>query len=98
MYYEKREELPINGEGTAQVVHAGELAALVESLGYTDGSAREWGFPDIFSLAECLFARFRQNLCPMRAPVRRVDGVSSGQKQDVRCASFRSASPTQSLG
>src|ERR1700740_716464 len=64
MNYEKREELPINGEGTAQVVHAGELAALIESLGYTDGSAREWGFPDIFSLAECLFARFRQKPVP----------------------------------
>jgi hypothetical protein len=46
---------------TVRVVHADEVAALVESWGYTDGSAREWGFPDIFSLAEHLFARLEQN-------------------------------------
>src|SRR5437660_7692461 len=51
-------------ESTAQVVHAREVAALIESLGHTDRSAREWGFPDIFSLAEHLFARLQQNPAP----------------------------------
>ena len=48
-------------EGATRVVHAREIAALIESLGYTDRSAAQWGFPDIFSLAESLFARIQQN-------------------------------------
>lgn len=44
-----------------RVVHAREVAALMESLGYTDRSARDSGFPDIFSLAQHLFARLQQN-------------------------------------
>ncbi len=51
-------------EGAVQVVHAREVAALMESLGYTDRSAEERGFPDIFSLAEHLFALLRQNPAP----------------------------------
>ena len=47
-----------------RVVHAREVAALMESLGYTDRSAKERGFPDIFSLAEHLFARLQQNPAP----------------------------------
>ena len=50
--------------GAVQVVHAREVAALIESLGYTDRSARQWGLPDIFSLAEHLFARLQQNPAP----------------------------------
>src|SRR6266705_415147 len=50
-----------SGVDTVRVVHAREVAALMESVGYTDRSAREWGFPDIFSLAEHLFARLQQN-------------------------------------
>jgi hypothetical protein len=45
-------------------VHAREVAALLESLGHTDRSARESGFPDIFSLAEHLFARLKQHPAP----------------------------------
>ncbi|MGB7845224.1 MAG: hypothetical protein WBL63_06385 [Candidatus Acidiferrum sp.] len=62
MNLKQQETLLIDGpEGTAQIVHAREVAALIESLGYTDRSARNWGFPDIFSLAEYLFARIQQN-------------------------------------
>jgi len=59
------EDLLIDGrEGTVQVAHGCELAALIESLGYNDRSAKERGFPNIFSLAEHLFARLQQNPTP----------------------------------
>lgn len=48
-------------EGSVPVVHAHEVAAVIESMGHTDRSASAYGFPDIFSLAEDLFARLRQN-------------------------------------
>ncbi|HYY72987.1 MAG TPA: hypothetical protein VE778_05290 [Candidatus Bathyarchaeia archaeon] len=51
-------------EGAVPVVHAREVAAVIESMGYTDRSAKAWGFPDIFSLADHLFARLRQNSLP----------------------------------
>ena len=35
-----------------------EIAAIVESLGNTDRSMKDWGFPTVFSLAEHLFVRF----------------------------------------
>lgn len=54
----------INGRDTAQVVHAREVAALMESMGYTDQSARRRGFSDIFSLAEHLFAHLQQKPAP----------------------------------
>ena len=58
-------DLLIDGrEGTVQIAHAREVAALLESLGYNDRSAKEWGFPNIFSLAEHLFARLQQNPTP----------------------------------
>jgi hypothetical protein len=59
------EDLLISGQkGTAQVVHARELAALIESFGYTDRSAKEAGFPDVFSYAEHLFACFQADPRP----------------------------------
>jgi hypothetical protein len=65
MNHREQEDLLMDArECTVQVVHAREVAALIESLGYTDRSAREWGFPDIFSLAEHLFARLQQNPPP----------------------------------
>ncbi len=65
------EDLLISGrKGTAQFAHALELAALMESLGGTDGSAREAGFPDIFSYAEHLFACFRTAPRPTQRTVR----------------------------
>jgi hypothetical protein len=84
MNHEKREELPKNEEGTVQVVHAGELAALIESLGYTDQSARQWGFPDIFSLAECLFARFQQKPVPDERASQKGEWLSVWA--ETRCA------------
>ena len=61
MNQKEDKNLLMNGrEAMLPAVHAREVAALIESLGYTDRSAREWGFPDIFSLAEHLFARLQQ--------------------------------------
>jgi hypothetical protein len=45
----------------APVVHAREVAALLESFGCNDRFAREKGFPNIFSLAENLFGRLQQD-------------------------------------
>jgi hypothetical protein len=65
------EDLLISGwKGTAKVVHARELAALMESLGCTDGSAKEAGFPDIFSYAEHLFACFQTDPGPTERTAR----------------------------
>ena len=64
MNQREHEDLLMTGEGSVQVVHAREVAALIESLGYTDQSAKERGFPDIFSLADHLFARLEQNPTP----------------------------------
>jgi len=61
-----------NREGATRVVHAREVAALIESMGYTDRSATQWGFPDIFSLAEHFFARLEQNAAE-EGRVRRKD-------------------------
>src|SRR5437588_7256413 len=61
---EDKDPLMNGRESRLQLVHAREVAALIESWGYTDRSAREWGFPDIFSLAEHLFARLQQNPAP----------------------------------
>ncbi len=71
-------------ESTAQVVHAREVAALIESLGHTDRSAREWGFPDIFSLAEHLFARLQQNPVPDQRV--RQKGERLSLWEETRCA------------
>ncbi len=65
MNHKEVEDLLIDGrEGTVQVAHGCELAALIESLGYNDRSAKERGFPNIFSFAEHLFARLQQNPTP----------------------------------
>src|SRR5207253_6456951 len=71
-------------ESTAQVVHAREVAALIESLGYTDRSAREWGFPDIFSLAEHLFARLKQGPAPEKRASQKGGRLSLWA--ETRCA------------
>ena len=49
-----------------QVADSHEIAALVESFGNTDRSMKDWGFPDVFSLAEHLFIRFPRNYVPPR--------------------------------
>ncbi len=38
-----------------QLADAQELAALVESLGYTDRSVEQWGFANVFALADQMF-------------------------------------------
>ncbi len=54
------EDLVVSGrKGTAKVVHARELAAMMESLGCTDGAAKAAGFPNIFAYAEHLFSDFQ---------------------------------------
>ncbi|MGB9433089.1 MAG: hypothetical protein WBQ89_12665 [Candidatus Acidiferrum sp.] len=63
------ENLIRSGEiGTPKFVHAREVAALLESLGYNDGSAKELGYPSIFPFAEDLFARLQQDPEPDDAP------------------------------
>jgi hypothetical protein len=42
-------------KGAARAINPREVAALLESLGYNDGSAKEEGFSNIFSIAEHLF-------------------------------------------
>src|SRR5256886_9998808 len=65
MNQKEDKNLLMNGrEATLPAVHAREVAAMIESVRYTDRSAREWGFPDIFSLAEHLFARLKQGPAP----------------------------------
>ena len=44
-----------------QVADHFEIAAIVESLGNTDRSMKDWGFTDVFSLAQHLLGRFPQN-------------------------------------
>jgi hypothetical protein len=51
--------------GTTQFVHPREMAALLESLGYNDRSAREIGYANIFALAEYLFERLQQDPEPV---------------------------------
>jgi hypothetical protein len=67
-----------------RVVHGREVAALLESMGYTDRSAREWGFPDIFSLAEHLFARLEQHPAPDERAGQKGERLSVWA--EIRCA------------
>jgi hypothetical protein len=48
-------------KASPQVADAREVAALIESFGYNDRSMKEWGFADVFSLAEHIFVRFPQD-------------------------------------
>ena len=58
-------------ERAPELADAEELAALVESLGHTDRSVEQMGFPNVFALAEHLFRNYpeghpasRQTVCP----------------------------------
>ena len=85
MTHSENKDLLLDGrEGAVQVVHDRELAALIESCGYTDHTAKEWGFPDIFSLAEHLFARLPQNTAPNEMARRR--GKLTSLWAETRCA------------
>jgi hypothetical protein len=54
------EDLIVRGrQGRVRFLHARELAAVMESLGCTDRSAKEAGFDDVFSFAEHYFAEFQ---------------------------------------
>ena len=41
-----------------QLADVREVAAMIESFGYTDRSMKDWGFPDVFALAQHIFDRF----------------------------------------
>jgi hypothetical protein len=70
------EDLLASGrEGTTQVVHSRELAAMMESLGCTDGAAKEAGYKDIFSYAEHVFSYFREDSGRIEAPRRKHRGI-----------------------
>jgi hypothetical protein len=47
-------------EVAPQVADAQEIAALVESFGYNDRSVRQWGFANVFGLAQHMFLNFPQ--------------------------------------
>lgn len=60
------EKLIRSGEtGTAQFVHSREVAALLESLGYNDRTAKKLGYSNIFSLAEYLYQRLQLDPEPL---------------------------------
>jgi hypothetical protein len=47
-------------EFSPEVADSLEVAAIIESFGYNDRLAREYGFSDVFSMAEDIFLRFPQ--------------------------------------
>jgi hypothetical protein len=49
------------GEGKSQFLHAREVAALLESLGYNDRAAKESGYENIFSFANHIFLRLQRD-------------------------------------
>lgn len=65
MNYKQIEDLVISGRsGTAQVVHAREIAALIESFGCNDRVAESLGHRDIFEYARELVADFQPDPKP----------------------------------
>src|ERR1700745_1714516 len=67
--------------GTAQVANCYEIAAQIESFGFGDQSAREFGFPDIFAYAENLVSGFQQDPKP---PLKSNPGsIATGE--ELRC-------------
>jgi hypothetical protein len=47
-----------------QLADVREVAAMIESFGYTDRSMKDWGFPDVFALAQHIFDRFPPYIAP----------------------------------
>lgn len=47
-----------------EIADAREVAALIESFGYNDRSMKDFGFPDVFSLAEHIYIRFPKSVAP----------------------------------
>lgn len=77
------EELLLSGrQGKSQIVHARELAALMESLGCTDRAAKDAGFKSIFSYAEHLFEGFH----PDRRRKLRSKAASTSFWAEFKCA------------
>jgi hypothetical protein len=67
---------------TARPVDALEVAAIVESTGVTDASARaEYGFPDAFALAEAVYQRLHSATAPSVA--RRPPGSLPSHSKDA---------------
>jgi len=59
------EDLLISGyDGSAQLAHSREIAALIESFGYSDQSAKALGFRDIFAYADSLLSCFQPDPKP----------------------------------
>lgn len=48
-----------------QIADPREIAAMIESFGHTDRSMKDWGFPDVFALAEHIFERFPKFVPPV---------------------------------
>jgi hypothetical protein len=48
-----------------QLADVREVAAMIESFGYTDRSMKDWGFPDVFALAQHIFDRFPKYVAPI---------------------------------
>jgi hypothetical protein len=55
-----------------QLADVREVAAMIESFGYTDRSMKDWGFPDVFALAQHIFDRF-----PSYIPIKEEDKKKS---------------------
>jgi hypothetical protein len=53
-----------DGNNAAQFLHAREVAALLESLGYSDRSVKNLGYADTFSFAEDLFTGLQKDQGP----------------------------------
>src|ERR1700691_2104013 len=90
------EDLLASGrEGTTQGVHSRELAAMMESLGCTDGAAKEAGYKDIFSYAEHVFSYFREDSGRIEAPRRKHRGIDfwAAIKRAMRSFSLSLAYP-----
>ena len=74
-------------ERAPEIADAQELAALVESLGYTDRSVEQMGFANVFALAEHMFRNYpqgspaeKQCVRPGRWSSLRVEASSAARK------------------
>ncbi len=56
-----------DSNGAAQFLHAREVAAVLESLGYSDRSVKQFGYEDMFSFAEDLFTGLQKDQGPSEA-------------------------------
>ncbi|MFZ0686837.1 MAG: hypothetical protein WAM89_14945 [Terriglobales bacterium] len=64
-------------QGRVQFLRPRELAAVMESLGCTDHSAKAAGFDNVFSFAEYHFATFQSPAKPSKVPAHRTYAIAS---------------------